>query len=252
MRGARWSGVAVVAAVLVLAAAPGGGPARAADQLEEQAGFLTTLELAKGHLEASREVLAAGEPIRAGVHAAHPLQELGNRLFGPIARVDRALADRTREAVRRVGRAIERKAPAAEAERAFAEALAALDEAAARVVPEPERSRPALQARVIRGLLDAALEEYDEAYADGRIVVNIEYQDACGFQRRARALYDAARPRLWPGQPARAAAVDAHFATLAKAMPDTRIPSAPMPVERVEAAVDAIGRELDAVAAGAR
>jgi hypothetical protein len=105
----------------------------AADR-ENQARFVADVEQAKGHLMASREVRALGEAVRAGVHASHPIQELGQRVFGPIKAADPALGERAHSLLKQVGRA-----------------------------------DPAFQARVRRHLVDAIAEEYEEAIAQGQL-----------------------------------------------------------------------------------
>jgi hypothetical protein len=92
----------------------------AADR-ENQARFVADVE------QASREVRALGEAVRAGVHASHPIQQLGQRVFGPIKAADPALGERAHSLLKQVGRA-----------------------------------DPAFQARVRRHLVDAIAEEYEE------------------------------------------------------------------------------------------
>src|SRR5262249_41174660 len=79
----------VVAAVFLLTG--GSGLAQAPS---DDVRFATDIEKARGHLVVSNELYAAGHARPAAVHAAHPVQELGNRLVAPLRRVDDAAAKR--------------------------------------------------------------------------------------------------------------------------------------------------------------
>lgn len=218
-------------------------PAEAAT-LEDYVWFVADVEEAKGHLLASQEVRQAGQRIRAGVHAAHPIQELGHRLWGPVKQVDPALADRVQAALEAVDRAAHAQASRQQYDAALREATTALDEAVRRVVPEAVRSNPAFQIQVIRKLLDLVVEEYEESLSGGRVDLEDEYQDAYGFFRRARALYDATKGRLWPGGSAAAQEIEERMGLLARALPGVTPPASPLPAEQVKAAAEAISNAL--------
>src|SRR5688572_28211149 len=91
--------------------------------------FLTNVEETKGHLLVSIETRRLGQPVRASVHAAHPIQELGAQLWRPVAAVDASLAARLKRAIKQPGEAIERKVAPAEYATVVAETIATLDEA---------------------------------------------------------------------------------------------------------------------------
>jgi hypothetical protein len=97
---------------------------------------------------------------------------------------------------------------------------------------------------VIQTLLVAIDEEYSEAVAEGRIVLEIEYQDAWGFFQRLQALWQGLRPLLTGSAAGTVATVDEQMALLGKAFPGIEIPTVPVAVERVAAALDAIAAAL--------
>ena len=72
--------------VLMAVALAAGSPS--ADDATEHAGYVAAVEQAKGHLLASREVYCRGQRVRTSVHASHPIQELGYRLWRPVTKVD--------------------------------------------------------------------------------------------------------------------------------------------------------------------
>jgi hypothetical protein len=229
--------LALVAAALVLAAGVAAG-----QDLDEHARWVAALEQARGHLQVSREVYRRGQHVRAGVHASHPIQELGYRLWRPVAAVDPELAGRLQAALKEPGRAIQARVAVGEYDVVVERAGALLDRAAARVVPEDMRSDPRFHARVIDTLLVAIDEEYAEGIAEGRVVVDIEYQDAWGFFQRLRERWRLLR-RRGAGSAALAAA-DEPIALLERAFSSVDTPAAPVPVERVKQALDAVAGAL--------
>jgi hypothetical protein len=219
-----------------------------ADTLDDHVRYVVLIEMAKGHLLASRDSYRLNQHIRAGVHASHPIQELGYRLWRPVSAVDPALGKRVEAGLREPGRAVDARVSTSEYDGVVSRTLALADEAVRRAVPADAFTRSAFQARVIRGVLDSVIEEYDEAAARGKIVVEIEYQDAWGFLQRAKALYEANKGRFRFADSQSAKAVDDHFRTLAAALPSVTPPTAAMAPDRVRAAAEAIADALDKAA----
>lgn len=242
----------LLAVALVLATAP---TCAGATELDEHAQYAADVEQAKGHLLSSREVYRLGERVRAGVHASHPIQELGYRLWRPVTTVDPALGVQVQAGLKEPGRAVEARVPSGEYDRIVGRALTLLDQGVTRAVPDQVRGDPRFEARVIRVLLVAIDEEYGEAVAQGRIVLEIEYQDAWGFFQRLRALWSMLRGRLATSAPGTVTTVEQQMAVLTRAFPGIKTPGKPVPVEQVARALDAMARALAPVAvpsAGAR
>jgi hypothetical protein len=198
--------------------------------------FATDVEKARAHLLVSEELYAAGQAGPAGLHAAHPIHELGNRLVAPLRRVDGAAADRLRDTLKEPGRAIQAKVPPAQYGTTVASVGKALDDAVTRVVGADTRATPAFRAGVLATLIAGLADEYDEAFKDGRITQVVEYQDAYGFFRRAKTLYDALPPD--------ARRADADIASLAKAFPSREPPKTPLPAKAVKDLTQRIGTAL--------
>ncbi|HXG15035.1 MAG TPA: hypothetical protein VNK50_02250 [Calidithermus sp.] len=231
--------VAAVGLVLGAVGAPG------AQGVDEHARWVGAIEQTRGHLLASREVYRRGQSVRAGVHASHPIQELGYRLWRPVATVDRDLSARLRAALKEPGQAVQNRVPAREYDALVERTEALLERTVVRVVPDRVRSDPRFQARVIDTLLTAIDEEYTEGVAGGRVVLEIEYQDAWGFFQRLRALWPPLRRQL-AGPAAEVAAADDRMGLLDRTFRAIDTPAAPTPVEEVRQALGAVARALAA------
>jgi hypothetical protein len=213
----------VVGLTLSLALAAGAAAQPSSDAVR----FAVDAEKARGHLLVSEQLYMVGQARGAALHAAHPVQELGNRLVGPLRRVDAARADRLRDTLKEPGRTIEAKAPPARHVATVASVVKALDEAITHVVGAEPRASVPFRTAVIASLLEAVAEEYEESIKDTRITQLVEYQDGYGFFRRAKSLYDALPPA--------ARKADADMAALAKAFPSSREPpKPPLPAKTVK------------------
>jgi hemin uptake protein HemP len=196
-------------------------------------------------------VYGLDERVQAGVHASHPIQELGRRIYGPVLAVDPPLGARVRQALKHPGQALDARVTPDQYRATVRDVIATLDAGVRRVVPDGERRRPDVQVRVILALLQAVEEEYDEAYVERRIQVEIEYQDAWGFLQRARALWErlanagsvpAATRGIVPGE----------FDKLAAALPGVRPPTPGVSRDAVVASLQEIMRALAPLAGPAR
>jgi hypothetical protein len=219
-----------------------------ADEFGDQADYVAAIEQAKGHLFASREVYRRGERIRTGVHASHPIQELGYRLWRPVTKVDKELGTRLQAALKDPGRAVEGRAASGDYDKIVERTIALMDRAVTRAVPAERQADPRFQAQVIQALLVATDEEYSEAIAEGRVVLEIEYQDAWGFFHRLRERWGVLRKTLGPSRADLTSAVDEQMTLLAKAFPGIDTPVRPLAVERVAGALNAIAKALGPLA----
>jgi hypothetical protein len=232
-----------VLGVVLMAVALAVGSA-SADESTEHADYVAAIEQAKGHLLASREVYRRGQRVRTTVHASHPIQELGYRLWRPVTKVDRELGDRMQASLKEPGKALQAGVQASEYDKLVDQTLALLDRGVARVVPAECTADPGFHARVVNGLVAAIEEEYGEAIADGRVVLEIEYQDAWGFFQRLRARWAALRTVLARSRADLVTIVDREMAVLGTAFRTIDTPNSPVPVERVTATLNAIASAL--------
>jgi hypothetical protein len=215
-----------------------------ADDSDAQADYVAAVEQAKGHLLASREVYRRGQRVRTSVHASHPIQELGYRLWRPVTKVDRDLGARLQATLKEPGKAAQAGVPASDYDKLVDQTLTLLDRGVARVVSAECRTDPSFQARVVHGLAAAIEEEYGEAIAEGRVVLEIEYQDAWGFFQRLRARWAALRTALAGSRGDMVVTVERQMAVLATAFRAIDTPATPVTVDRVAAALNAITSTL--------
>ena len=225
--------VVVLVAGILAAAAPGAAQAPPAP---EAVRFAADVEKARAHLLVSEQLYVTGQARAAALHAAHPVQELGNRLIEPVRRVDAPRADRVRAALKEPGGAIDAKVPPTRYVATVASVAKTLDEAVTHVVGADARANVPFRAKVLTALLAAMADEYDEAFKDGRITQVVEYQDAYGFFRRAQALYKDLPPE--------ARRADADMAALSKALASREPPAVPMPAKTFRELALRIGAAL--------
>ena len=214
---------------------------------DAQVAFAADIEKCKAHLAVSAELYAKGERA-ASLHASHPIQEIGNKVIGPAAKVSPALGDNVRAALRRASGDLKGTPSPAQYDQAVSQAAAALDDAMAQVVPADKRASLGFRARVLADLLLGMAEEYQEAYRAGTISQQVEYQDAYAFFKRAQALYRDLAPALRAAKPASVGELDKHFAALARALPSLTPPGTAMPADRLKETAAAAASVLRAVA----
>lgn len=182
--------------------------------------FVVSVEQARAHLLASRELFNAGQASQAA-------------LLQAALKVPR--------------REIDAKAPRERVEKGFDEAGARLTEAVARVVPESTASSLTFRSRVLGELLRGVETEYDEAYKGGRITQQVEYQDAWAFFQRARALHRELAEPLRAAAPEAAKLVEERLAILGRNFSALAPPASPMPIAALREHVEALTRALEKV-----
>jgi hypothetical protein len=208
--------------------------------------FTANIEKCKAHLAVSAELYAKGDRA-ASLHASHPIQEIGNKVIGPAAKVSAELGDRVRAALRAPSANLKGTTSPSEYARVVSEAAASLDQAVERVVPKERRASLTFRTRVLADLLLGTVTEYEEAYNAGKITQVVEYHDAYAFFTRAQVGHRDLAPALRAKTPALAAELDGQFAALARALPGLTPPPAPMPPDRMQATVAALVKSLTSI-----
>src|SRR5262249_15182353 len=110
-------------------------PAAFAQAEDPLVAFTANIEKCKAHLAVSAELYAKGNRA-AALHASHPIQEIGNKVIGPAAKVSSELGDKVRAALRRPSADLAGKTSSAQYDRVVREAAATLDDVVQRVVPK--------------------------------------------------------------------------------------------------------------------
>jgi hypothetical protein len=226
-----------IAGIILGLALTGAATAQAPDPL---VAFAVAVEECKGHLVASRELYVGSDRGRAALHAAHPVQEIGNRLIGPVKRVDSALAESLRIALKAPGGDLEHKVSASRYSDTVAATFNVLDSALERVVPAPLRTDLGFQTRVLAALIRALVGEYEEGVKDGRVTQVVEYQDAYGFFRRAQELSRAVDRAARAKNAAAAQRLQDEMAVLARTFSAVGGPGVTLTVHQLKERADSI------------
>ncbi len=212
---------------------------------------------ARGHLAAALSDARSGRWDLAVVHAAHPAETLPGidsalaRRDGPA---DAALRKVTADVV-----AVAQARDLADLERLIGDADQQLARVAGVVMGQDRATEIAYRASVVATLAEAVADEYSAAVVNGRLVQELEYQDAYAFLGQALPMWsdiDASVARASADGHARVAAA---FVDLHAAIPGLQVPAALLPADRVvalagtvhEALRDAVGARTGVAAAGA-
>ena len=208
--------------------------------------FIADIERCKAHLAVSSELYAKGDRA-ASLHASHPIQEIGNKVIGPSAKVSSELGDKVRAALRRPSADLVGTTSPQQYARVVRETAATLDEVVERVVPKEQRMSLAFRARVLADLLLGTATEYEEAYKAGTITQPVEYQDAYAFFKRAQLMYRDLAPAIRAKNPGLVAELDGRMTALARALSGFAPPASPMPADHMRATAAALAKSLMAV-----
>ncbi len=142
----------------------------------------------RGHLGVGMDLYRQGEQAAAAAHLGQPLEELYRGLEPAIGERGVAGFEAPLEAL---GKAVADGAPVDRVEAAWRDALNGIAGAEA-AVPEAEREALSTRFAVMVNLVRTAAGDYDQALDQGgRVVKPVEYQDALGFVRTARAMLDS-------------------------------------------------------------
>lgn len=183
------------------------------------------LILMKGHLEVGHELYLAGLVKDAEPHMTHPSTEIYGRIKPELkAQGVPGFHDKL-DAVRL---AFEAKATGPNFEKPYAEAIAAIDQAIG--VLNAKASPPPASGRLAYLVLGVAASEYTAAFdKDGeKITAAVEYQDALGFYRQARALVEANAAAFKKRDAKAYSQVLAHFDALKVTWPSAAVPREPV------------------------
>ena len=166
----------------------GGEGGAAAKLAEDDVAYLTQLGLVRGHLDVGMDLYRQGERAAAEPHMEHPAQELYKALAPAL---EARGAPGFEEQLEQLEHLVEQGAPVDRVEAAYRSVLDGVSAAEASV-PEAGRADPGRRFHVIVNLVRTAADEYAAALDDdGKVVNAVEYQDALGFVRTARAMLDA-------------------------------------------------------------
>lgn len=234
----------LVLAAVFGAAACGGNEPRAQTLTQEDVATGALFAQARGHHLVALELYRSGDHERALVHAGHPVAELLPTLETETAEHDRAAASALKQALEAAQASVRERRPADAVGASVDAAATALDRAERAVVGD-DATTARYRGSVIAALLGVAAGEYEEAVTGGTVSEILEYQDAYGFSRIAKNIYEGIEDGVKSANAEEAAEIEEAFETLAKALPSPKPPTKPMSHEGVERATGLIAHELE-------
>jgi hypothetical protein len=209
-------------------------------RLSPDLGYALRLMIIRGHLEAAQLLIDQGLLFDAVPHLLHPAEGLYEGLAPLLAQrgarpFDDALLAYVRGALNRATPTATRQLRAA-----VEAALLSAEEA----IPAAVRTSPGFVAQLLGATLAVVVEEYGEAFEDGRLANVVEYQDAFGMLRVAARLLQDQQERLLPAGAEAVPVLRGILASLAAAFPDIEPPAVPRLSQQQVAALAAQADEV--------
>lgn len=166
-----------------------GAAAKAYAQVNEKnVDFATNVEFIRGHLEKAIANKEAGNNNLATAHAGHPVAEVYSLMTAEIKEHDEVLDGKLDSELNNLFANITSMS-VDQAKSRVADVNLDLDAATEAVVSSSERNDPSFWGRVTIGLLDQSADEYSEGVSGGKVVQEVEYQDASAFMHRAEVVF---------------------------------------------------------------
>lgn len=212
------TGLATAVPVMTSAAAPtmdhGNmpmAPTAAAPGVKTPAQVVLALDYMRGHLLASKELVALGDFDAALIHANHPAGEHYFSIHTAIEAVDPELDQQATAALKAHAEAVQAKKDVATIGQAREAAQKLFDQIEAKLAPKIAQDTTTL----VVTLLNTAATKYSEAIQDDKVIDTLAYQDAYGFSRQALVRLNANRAQV---DPAKLGALESVVAMFTRAM----------------------------------
>lgn len=193
------------------------------------------LLMLKGHLSVGKELYAAGRLDDAAPHYLHPAEEIYGLVEGELKKRKLNQFDKDLKALAEL---VKGKKPAAEVFAKQEAVVAKVDKA----IAGADKKAPAFTMGVLPGVLATAADEYKEAFAEGKLVNVVEYQDARGFVTAARGYVSSHARDLSAKDKDAYGKLATNLDAIAKAFP-TAVP--PQPVVMDAGAVQALVSKVE-------
>jgi len=156
---------------------------------DEKLAFAGYLEETLGHFWAIEQNLDDNNAQLAMVHATHPIAELYDLMSPELQEHDAALDLQMRQILFELKDKTTSVVTREQAQQGIDEAKIAIELARSAVVGE-EGNKMDFKIKLIIGLLETSIVEYEEAVSDGQIKEMAEFQDGSAFVWRSQQIYD--------------------------------------------------------------
>jgi hypothetical protein len=226
--------LAAVLALSVFAVGAGSTTKASAEVNEKNVDFATDVEFIRGHLEKAIMNKEAGNNSLAAAHAGHPVAELYPSMTAEIKEHDKALDGKLDAELNNLFSNIASMS-AEQAKSRVADINLDLDVATEAVVSSSERNDTSFWTRVSIGLLEQSANEYSEGVSDGKVVQEVEYQDAGAFIHRGEVIFGKVKASIPVEEAGKAQDLFGQLDTLVKR---------PASLDEVKTAIEGIVREI--------
>ena len=179
----------------VIKTAPNAFAQSAVDDQDVYVKYAANSEMIKGHMAKAVENKEKNDLELAKAHAGHPIAEHYSILESEVNEHNAQLNTQLKDALNGLAGRVDAQSAAdfkAETERISK----MLDQAYSDVISETKRNDIKFNANVIIALVSQAGQEYGEGIKDGKVVAEVEYQDAQAFSTRAHVFFDQVSANL--------------------------------------------------------
>lgn len=205
---------------------------------DEKLAFAGSLEETLGHLWAIEQNLDDNNAELALVHATHPIAELYLTMKPELQKSSPDLDAQVQQILMDLGKKTDQDVSREDAQTAIDEAKEVVEIARTAIVGDDLSQDSNFKMKLMQGLLETSIGEYEEALSDGEISMMAEFQDGSAFVWRSEQIYNEIKSDI-PEHPAEE--LDEFYADLWAAYDSRADP------EEIETVADGIIHELDEV-----
>lgn len=205
---------------------------------DEKLAFAGSLEETLGHLWAIEQNLDDNNAELALVHATHPIAELYDTMKPELQKSSPDLDAQVQQILMDLGKKTGQDVTREDAQTAIDEAREVVEIARTAIIGDAISQDPNFKMKLMQGLLETSIGEYEEAITDGEISMMAEFQDGSAFVWRSEQIYNEIKSDI-PEHPAEE--LDEFYGDLWAAYDSRADP------EEIETVADGIIHELDEV-----
>jgi predicted secreted protein with PEFG-CTERM motif len=163
---------------------------------DEKLSFAGSLEEALGHFWAIEQNLNDNNAELALVHATHPIAELYDSMKPELKEANPEFDAKVQKILMELGKKTGSDVTREDAQKAIDEAKVIIQDAKILVVGEELSQDMTFKAKLIQGLLNTSIGEYEEGVANGQIEMMAEFQDGSAFVWRSQQIFDEIKSDL--------------------------------------------------------
>lgn len=167
-----------------------------AESDDDKLSFAGSLEETLGHFWAIEQNLDDGNAELALVHATHPIAELYDSMKPELMEANPEFDTKIQKTLMDLGKKTGSDVTRQDAQIAIDEAKEIIQEARILVVGQELSQDTTFKAKLIQGLLNTSIGEYEEGVKNGQIEMMAEFQDGSAFVWRSQQIFDEIKSDL--------------------------------------------------------